>query len=228
MSVDSHAIAVVIGARGGIGHALAEQIQRDGAFAQVVRLHRPQFDLTNEASIAAAAAALPTGDLRLVINAAGILHNGAYQPEKNLRQLDGEWLARTFAVNAIGPALVFKHFLPRLPREGRAVVATLSARVGSIGDNRLGGWYGYRASKAAVNQFVRTAAIELRRTHPDALCVALHPGTVRTGLSAPFTQAGQELHAPEVAARHLLAVIEKLTADDNGSFYDWRGNPIEW
>ena len=121
-----------------------------------------------------------------------------------------------------------KHFLPLLPREGRAVFATLSARVGSIKDNRLGGWHSYRASKAALNQIVRCAAIELARTRPDAICVALHPGTVDTGLSTGFAKAGLDVQTPEVAAERLLAVIDGLTADDSGGFRDHLGEPIPW
>ena len=121
-----------------------------------------------------------------------------------------------------------KHFLPRLPRSGKAVFATLSARVGSIEDNQLGGWYGYRASKAALNQLVRTAAIELRRRAPEAVCVALHPGTVSTPLSAPFAKQGLALHTPTQAANNLLTVVEQLALTDNGGFFDWRGQPVSW
>ena len=123
---------------------------------------------------------------------------------------------------------MMKHVLPVLPRSGKAVFATLSARVGSIGDNRLGGWYSYRASKAALNQPVRTAAVELARRSPDALCIALHPGTVATSLSAPFAAAGLDVHSPPVAAGHLLAVIDRLTAEASGGFFDWRGQPVPW
>jgi NAD(P)-dependent dehydrogenase (short-subunit alcohol dehydrogenase family) len=119
-------------------------------------------------------------------------------------------------------------FQPLWPRSGKAVFATLSARVGSIGDNRLGGWYSYRASKAALNQLVRTAAFELTRRSPDALCIALHPGTVATALSAPFAATGLDVHSPAAAARHLLAVVDQLTADANGGFFDWRGQPVPW
>jgi len=108
------------------------------------------------------------------------------------------------------------------------VFATISARVGSIGDNRLGGWYSYRASKAALNQLVRTAAVELARRSPDALCIALHPGTVATALSAPFAAAGLEVHSPQAAARHLLAVVDQLTAEASGGFFDWRARPVPW
>ncbi len=137
-------------------------------------------------------------------------------------------MARAFAVNAIGPALLMKHFLPLLPRQGRSVFATLSARVGSIGDNRLGGWYSYRASKAALNQLMRTAAVELGRRQPAALCVALHPGTVATRLSAPFAKAGLDVQTAEQAADGLLQVIDSLRPGSSGGFFDHRGEAVPW
>lgn len=221
-------IAVVVGSSGGVGRALCEELGRRPEFDRVVPLSRPGLDLCDEASIARAAAGMPAGSLRLIVNAAGLLHDAAQQPEKSLRHLDPAFLARSFAVNAIGPALLMKHFLPLMPRKGRAVFASLSARVGSIGDNRLGGWYGYRASKAALNQLIRTASIEWARTHPEAVCVALHPGTVETGLSAPFLRDGQARLTPAAAARHLLAVVETLEPADSGRFFDWRGAPVPW
>ena len=221
-------IAVVIGARGGLGGALRDALAARLGEDRVVALGRPALDLAEEASIARAAAALPPGQVRLVLVATGLLHGQGIQPEKSLRALDGAALARSFLVNTIGPALVMKHMLPRMPREGRAVFAALSARVGSIGDNRLGGWYGYRAAKAALNQMLRTAAIEWARTHPEGICVALHPGTVATALSAPFARPGQPLLAPAEAAAHLLAVIDGLTPADTGGFFDWRGEAVPW
>ena len=137
-------------------------------------------------------------------------------------------MSRAFALNAIGPALIMKHFLPLLPRAKRAVFATLSARVGSIGDNRLGGWYSYRASKAALNQLVRTAAIELTRSHPQAICVALHPGTVDTQLSAPFAKQDLEIQSPDQAAARLIDVVARLTPQDSGGFFDCRGEVVPW
>ena len=193
-------VAVVFGASGGIGGALVEAIQAAEKFEHVVALSRsasPSIDLLDEASLERAAAfAADRGELRLVIDATGFLHDDRQGPEKSWRQLDAVKLARSFALNAIGPALIMKHVLPKLARSGKAVFATLSARVGSIGDNRLGGWYSYRASKAALNQLVRTAAVELARRSPDALCIALHPGTVATALSAPFAATGLEVHPP--------------------------------
>ena len=221
-------IAVVFGAGGGIGAALVAALGQNPDFDEVVALRRPALELTDEASIAAAARALPPGEPRLLLDATGFLHDAAQRPERSLRELDAAALARNFALNAIGPALLMKHFLPLLPRQGRAVFATLSARVGSIGDNRLGGWYGYRAAKAALNQLMHTAAIELARSHPEAICVALHPGTVATSLSAPFAKAGLQVRPPTIAAAELLAVLAGLDKPDSGGFFDWRGATIPW
>lgn len=225
-------IAVVIGASGGLGSALFRPLARSSRFGQVVGLSRSagNIDLTNEQSIATAAAAIKAIDmpLRLVLVATGLLHDDQLQPEKSWRHLDADRMARSFAVNATGPALVAKHFLPLFPREGKAVFAALSAKVGSIGDNHLGGWYGYRAAKAALNQLIHTAAIELQRTRPDAFCVTLHPGTVATPLSAPFTASGHDPVTAEFAAARLLGVIDNLRAADNGRMLDHTGQPLPW
>ncbi len=240
--------AAVVGAGGGIGaalvahlagagvdvHALARRpVEDGGAPGGTGRITPGRLDITDEASVAAACAALgaASGDrppLRLAIVATGLLHDAALQPEKTVRALDAARLARAFAVNAIGPALVAKHVLPLLPREGRSVFAVLSARVGSIEDNRLGGWYGYRASKAALNQIVRTLAVEAGRTRPEALIVALHPGTVGTALSQPFSAAvkPEALFTPAEAAGHLLRVIDGLREGDSGGFFAWDGSPV--
>jgi NAD(P)-dependent dehydrogenase (short-subunit alcohol dehydrogenase family) len=225
-------LAVVFGAGGAIGGALLETLVAGGRYDGVVGFSRrssPPIDLLDEASLQRAAEhAAARGELRLVIDATGFLHDASQAPEKSWRQLDAVAMARAFALNATGPALLMKHVLPRLPRRGRAVFATLSARVGSIGDNRLGGWYAYRASKAALNQLVRTAAVELARQSRESLCVALHPGTVATPLSGPFSKAGLQVHAPADAARHLLAVIEGLGPEASGGFFDWRGQSVPW
>ena len=217
---------VVVGATGGIGSALAEALEERGE--PVLRLGRrttPALDLLDEASIAACAAAAGPG-LRLVIDATGFLHDDRFQPEKTLRALDPAHMAYSFAVNATGPALLMKHFLPLLAREERAVFATLSARVGSISDNNLGGWYSYRAAKAALNQIMRTASFELARTRRQAIVVALHPGTVDTGLSGPFAKAGLEVQTPRQSADRLLAVMEGLTPAQTGLLFDHHGKPI--
>ncbi len=225
--------AVVIGASGGIGGALLGALEAEGRWRRVIGLSRrsePMLDITEEASLAAAAEWLgrEAPDLALVVVATGFLHDARFQPEKAMRQLDPAHLAQSFAVNAIGPALAMKHLLPRLRRDGPAVFAALSARVGSIGDNRLGGWWSYRASKAALNQLVRTAAVELRRTHPGAAIVALHPGTVETGLSAPFSRAGLDVLAPALAARRILEVLAGIGPERSGGFFDHLGRPVPW
>jgi NAD(P)-dependent dehydrogenase (short-subunit alcohol dehydrogenase family) len=232
-ALPENGMAVVIGAGGGIGAAVLESLRQRGDFGQVLSLGRasdPALDLLDEASIERAArhVAEQQGELRLLFDASGFLHGQGFQPEKSWRDLDPTALAHNFAVNAIGPALLMKHFLPLLPRTGRSIFATLSARVGSIGDNQLGGWYGYRASKAALNQLVHTAAIELKRSRPQAICVALHPGTVDTKLSAPFARSGLAVRPPEEAAADLLAVIDGLIPEQTGGFLDYRGNPLPW
>lgn len=230
-------LAVVIGATGGVGAALLTQLQSDARFAHVIGLSRsshPALDLLDEASIAQAAAHVADSaranglDLRLVFDATGILHGNGHQPEKSWSQLDAAQMAQVFAINAVGPALLMKHFLPLLPRQGKAVFATLSAKVGSIGDNRLGGWYAYRASKAALNQLVHTAAIELARRHPAAICVALHPGTVHSALSAPFAKTGLDVRPPTEAAQRLLSVLDDLQASDSGGFFNHDGSALPW
>ena len=223
-------LAVVVGAGGGLGGALASALAARGR--RMVGLGRgsdPPLDLLDEATIAAAAAHLAgLGAPGLVIDATGFLHGSGFEPEKSWRQIDAAHMAHAFAVNAIGPALLMKHFLPLLPRSGRAVFASLSAKVGSIGDNRLGGWYSYRASKAALNQLVHTAAIELARRQPQAICVALHPGTVATRLSQPFAKSGLEVQTPEQSAERLLATIDGLSASDSGGFFNHRGEALPW
>lgn len=225
-------IAAVIGAGGGIGAALLAGLEAGGAYGQVIGLGRnstPPLDLLSEPSIAAAAAHVAgAGELRLVLDATGFLHGAGFSPERGLRALDPAHMAHSYAINAIGPALLMKHFCPLLPRQGRAVFATLSARVGSIGDNRLGGWHSYRAAKAALNQVLRTASVEMHRSHPDAILVALHPGTVATPLSAPFSKSGLSVRPAEEAARDILAVVAGLQAAETGGFFDQAGAAIPW
>ena len=217
--------SLVIGATGGLGAALVAALHGTPVHA-LGRSSDPPLELTDEASIAAAAARLLAhAPFSRIVVATGALSIGGTGPEKRLADLDPAVIARAFAINTIGPALLIKHFSALLPREGRSVLAVLSARVGSIGDNRLGGWYSYRASKAALNQVVRTAAVEVARRRPEALLLALHPGTVRTGLSAPFTAADQGMTAAE-AARLLLLVMDRAT--ESGVFLDYGGAVVAW
>lgn len=242
-SLSEHARAVVVGASGGIGAACVELLASDSRIGRVDALSRRpiaatdkvvpgRIDVTDEGSIEAAAARLGDGPLDLVLVTSGVLHDAdaGLRPEKTWRHLDAPALERAFAVNAIGPALVAKHLLPRLRREQKAVFAALSARVGSIEDNHLGGWYGYRASKAALNQLVRTLSIELARGRPQALCVALHPGTTDTALSEPFQANVPEgkLFSPAFVAERLLHVLDGLDAAASGGLYAWDGERIPY
>ncbi len=215
--------AVLLGAGGGLGAALAAALPAHGfAVTALGRATTPAIDLTDEPSLERAAALCGEG-LDLVLDATGFLHGAGFMPEKSFRQIDPAHMALSFAVNATGPALLMKHFLPRLARGRRAVFATLSARVGSISDNSLGGWMSYRAAKAALNMLVRCAAIELARANPAAICVALHPGTVATPLSAPFAKTGLAVTTPESAAARLLTVLAGLTPAQSGCLVDQNG-----
>jgi NAD(P)-dependent dehydrogenase (short-subunit alcohol dehydrogenase family) len=222
--------ALVFGSTGGIGHALVDQLYTQNCFDRVMTFSRqtmPAIHFPDEQGIIDAVKLVQTGPpIRLCIIATGMLHTTEFGPEKALRDINANQLAQAFAVNTIGPALIFKHVIPALPREGKSVVAALSARVGSIGDNALGGWYSYRASKAALNQIIRTASVELRRRAKDALCLALHPGTVATGLSAPFNAPAAR--SPAQAAVELLRVMDQKTAADSGGFFDSNGQTVPW
>lgn len=217
--------ALIIGASGGIGAAIAASAAARGA--TVTRLSRRDdgLDITDEDSIADRLGALD-GPFDLIFVATGALVLGGQGPEKSLKALKADTMARHFATNAIGPALVLKHGLRLMPRDRRAVFAALSARVGSIGDNGLGGWHSYRASKAALNQLIHGGAIELARSHRHAIAVCLHPGTVATGFTAGFPD--HEKVTPEQAAENLLNVVADLTPDQTGGFFDYAGKSIPW
>ncbi|MCC5976244.1 MAG: SDR family NAD(P)-dependent oxidoreductase [Rubellimicrobium sp.] len=217
--------ALVIGATGGIGGALAARLVGRGV--AVTGLSRAEgLELGDPASIGRVMASAE-GPFDLVLVATGILAPAGKGPEKSLGAIEAGAMAEVMAVNAIGPALILSQVARLLPRERRSVVAVLSARVGSIGDNRLGGWHSYRASKAALNQIVRGAAIELGRTHGHAICVALHPGTVATRFTTGY--AGRHPTVPpEEAAGRLLAVIEGLGSAQSGGFFDHEGREVPW
>jgi NAD(P)-dependent dehydrogenase (short-subunit alcohol dehydrogenase family) len=202
---------------------------RDRAAGRVV-VHR--LDVTDETSISNAAAAIRerTPQVHLLFNTSGILHGEGQKPERRLEELDKDRLLTIFAVNAIGPLLVVKHLFPALAHDERAVVASLSARVGSIGDNRRGGWYGYRSSKAALNQLHKSLAVELGRRAKNAISVVLHPGTVETRLTEPFRKSVPEgkLFSVDHSVSQLLSVIDGLSKEDHGGFFDYAKQPIEW
>lgn len=226
-SFGSNLNVVVIGASGSIGAAFVRLLRASAQVATVHALSRAELDMARSDSIAAACHAIAS-PLDLVIVATGVLHDATHGPERSLAALDADWLAHNFAVNAAGPALVAQALLPKLRRDRKTAFAVLSARVGSIGDNRLGGWYSYRASKAALNQLIRTAAIEHARRNPCGLVVALHPGTVDSGLSKPFQRGVKTLFDPVDSARHLLAVLNHLTPADSGGLFAWNGAAIDF
>ena len=216
----------MIGATGGIGAAIFRALEASGAEVVPLSRSRDGLDLTDEATIARAAETLD-GPFDLIFDATGALVIDGAAPEKTIAAIDPVAMTAQFALNAIGPALLLKHLHPLLARDRRAVFVTLSARVGSIGDNSLGGWISYRASKAALNQIVRTAAIEIARKRPEAVVAALHPGTVRTDLTAKYA-GNHPTVSPDEAAANLLAVIDGLTPADTGGFFAWDGKPIPW
>ncbi len=234
---------IVLGASGAIGGALIRTLLDKVSTQRIFALSRNPIevtdarvtalaiDLENEISLIQAASACQVeGGVDLITNTIGILHEGdTIRPEKGLKELDPETMARLFRVNTIGPALVMKHFSPLLARDRPAVIASLSARVGSIGDNKAGGWYSYRASKAALNQLIRTTSIELAARRPQVICVGLHPGTVRSAMSEPFLQryTKNEIFEPETAATALLSVVAGLTPEQTGKIFAWDGQEIQ-
>ena len=232
---DSHFLAVVIGSGGGLGAALLARLEGDANYTRVIGLSRStevSVNYLDEASIAGAAEFVASQctasglELRLLVVATGFLHGKQGQPERSFTQLDGAYLSQVFQINTLGPALVMKHFLPLMPKTGRCMAGFLSAKVGSIGDNALGGWYGYRASKAALNQLVKTASVELTRRNKDSICVSLHPGTVATALSEPFAKTGLNVRSASEAAGDLLAVLVGLNPADTGCLIDYQGEKL--
>lgn len=231
----------VVGASGGLGSEFVRQLSaldnvervfalsRSGVEFDDVKVSASQLDCDDETSIEAAADTIASEThLDAIFVATGLLHDDELQPEKRLQDLDMESMLASFRINAVGPILVAKHFLPLLRGGQRTLFAALSARVGSISDNRLGGWASYRASKAALNMLLRTAAIEQTRHCPEAIIAALHPGTVDTRLSAPFQSnvPADKLFTPQYAVERLLAVVNILRPADSGGFFAWDGNPV--
>lgn len=222
--------ALVIGASGGIGAALLQQLVDDPRCGLALGLGRattPALDFDDEDSVRRCAESVSAqGPFHLIVNASGVLKGEDFGPEKSLEQLGYRQMAQVFRTNTFGPALVLAHFAPLLALD-RSVLAVLSAKVGSIEDNRLGGWYSYRASKAALNMIVKTASIEVRRKNPMGVLLALHPGTVSTKLSAPFRGAEIGRPAPDAAA-DLLRVIDRSGPDASGGFFSYSGERLPW
>ena len=217
--------SLVIGASGGIGAALVAALAPQGEVTAVSR-SGDGLDVTDEPSVVRVIGGLD-GTFDLILVASGALEIDGNRPEKSLRALDPVAMAQQIAVNAIGPALILKHALRLMPRDRPCHFAALSARVGSIGDNALGGWYSYRAAKAALNQLIHTAAIEVARSHPLAVVSVLHPGTVATGFTKDYV-ANRVTVSPAEAATNLLGVLNGLTPADTGGFFDATGARIPW
>ncbi len=233
-----HWAALVVGASGGIGAALQRTLDHDPRTPGVVAISRRRdgFDVLDEDSVRRCAeearerldALAPELEgFDLIVNATGVLAEGDGEPEKSFDAIEPTTMTRIMAVNAVGAALVLKHFAPHLAVGRRTTFATLSARVGSIGDNRLGGWMSYRASKAALNQIVRCAALEIDRRRPESVVVALHPGTIETALTRRFARGRYTATADE-AARQMLGVLEELMPAESGGFFDYAGKEIPW
>lgn len=218
--------ALIIGNSGGIGSAVEAELSRRGVDVTGLSRSGDGLDVTDEGSVERALVALE-GPYDLIFVATGALEIDGAEPEKALSALTPKALMDQFALNAVGPAMVVKHSTRLLPRRERAVLAVLSARVGSIGDNGLGGWYSYRTAKAAVNQLVHGAAVELARTHKGLACVCLHPGTVATDFTAKYAGRHPTV-TPEHAAERLVDLIEGLTPEQTGGFYDYAGKVIPW
>lgn len=231
----------IIGSSGAIGGAFVEALSAQYPAAHISAFSRSgtgeskpnvsyyKVDYSDESSIAEAAEiASKEQPIDLVIVATGILHEGEMMPEKSLRDLSHEKFQRLFEANTITPALVAKHFLPKLQKDNRAVFAALSAKVGSVSDNYLGGWYAYRASKAALNMIIKNSAIEMGRRYKKAIIVGLHPGTVDSELSKPFQKKVPDgkLFTPEYSASQLISVINGLSEEDTGKCFAWDGEEI--
>ena len=238
-AVEKPGLSIVLGGTGGLGAALVQGLRERGETVLAIgRRTDPPIDFTQPASIAACAQRVADElsargqRLQRLIVATGFLHGSTAsgsrtEPERSWQHLDADALAHSFAINAIGPALVMRHFLPLLPRQGPCLAAFFSARVGSIGDNALGGWYAYRAAKAALNQLIHTAVIEIARSHPQAVLACLHPGTVATPLTQKYA-GNHPTVTPDQAAANLMSVLEGLTPDQTGGFFDWQGKTIPW
>ncbi len=251
--LESNNNVLIVGASQGIGLGFVRALLQNEAIAKIHATYRHeasatelialgqkhpqrllllQVNVTDESQIATAIRQISTtaNQLHLVIYCVGVLHEGKLTPEKSLRQIDSKNLLYYFQVNSIGAVLLAKHLMPLLRHGDRSVFASISAKVGSIGDNRLGGWYGYRASKASLNMLLRTTAIEYSRRCPNTIVVALHPGTTDTRLSRPFQKnlPPEKLFSVDYTVNLLLAVLKDLNIKDSGKFFSWDGTLLPW
>ena len=225
-------IVVVIGSSGSIGSALIQELTNQG-FQNIIgfsRLSNPSLDLLNEQSIAQSAEFVKNKNIpvSLVFDATGLLYDDNHMPEKTYKNIDLSFMKKNFEINVMGPALIMKYFLPLLDCDEKSIFASISAKVGSISDNRYGGWYSYRASKAALNQIVKTASIEMKMKNKNAICLSIHPGTVESKLSKPFQKNDLKIQSPQESALHIYKILMTSSAKDTGCFYNWDGKKIEW
>ncbi len=225
-------IAVVIGNSGSIGSAIEKELSDQG-FKNIIGFNRsssPRLDLLNEETIAQSAQFIKDQNtpVSLVFDATGLLHDDNNMPEKTYKNIDQIFMRKNFEINVMGPALIMKYFLPLLDKEEKSIFASISAKVGSISDNRYGGWYSYRASKAALNQMIKTASIEMKMKNQNAICLAIHPGTVESKLSKPFQKNDLTIQSPQESASNILKILFNSELSDTGTFYNWDGEKIEW
>ena len=225
-------IAVVIGNSGSIGSAIEKELSDQG-FKNIIGFNRssnPRLDLLNEETIAQSAQFIKDKDIpvSIVFDATGLLHDDNNMPEKTYKNIDQIFMRKNFEINVMGPALIMKYFLPLLDKEEKSIFASISAKVGSISDNRYGGWYSYRASKAALNQMIKTASIEMKMKNQNAICLAIHPGTVESKLSKPFQKNDLTIQSPQESASNIFKILNSSTSKDTGSFYNWDGKIIDW
>ena len=225
-------IAVVIGNSGSIGSAIEKELSDQG-FKNIIGFNRssnPRLDLLNEETIAQSAQCIKDQNIpvSLVFDATGLLHDDNNMPEKTYKNIDQIFMRKNFEINVMGPALIMKYFLPLLDKEEKSIFASISAKVGSISDNRYGGWYSYRASKAALNQMIKTASIEMKMKNQNAICLAIHPGTVESKLSKPFQKNDLTIQSPQESASNIFKILTSSTSKDTGSFYNWDGKIIDW
>ncbi len=225
-------LAVIAGGTGAIGKAIADELYKIG-FSEIIKIGtntRPSIDFNKENTILETVEYIKKKNkpISIFFDATGILHHNNLMPEKTLKRIEFEFIKKVFLINTIGPALLIKHFAPLLDKDEKSVFATLSAKVGSITDNVYGGWYSYRASKAALNQIIKTASIEMKVKNKKAIFVSLHPGTVKSNLSKPFQKINLKIQNPEESARHLIKIINSIDSSQTGKFFNWDGSEIVW
>ena len=225
-------LVVIIGGTGAIGNAIAIEIGKLG-FKEILKIGtktNPSIDFNDESTIIKTAEFIKKKNkpISILFDATGILHHENSMPEKTLKSIDIDFAKKNFLINSIGPALLIKHFAVLLDSENKSVFATLSAKVGSISDNGYGGWYSYRASKAALNQLIKTASIEMKVKNKKAVFLALHPGTVKSDLSQPFQKANLKIQEPEESAKHLVKILDSVDQSQTGKFFNWDGSELPW